>query len=246
MAYVSRVDACMLYAGFVSHVGWVSSLPHYCQIIRNANKEKRYLWCHQQTVNNEDFKDVIWSDECTVMIERKRKSYRRLGHSRKLKPKPKHPLRMHVWGGGISMKGATPLIMFKENLTAVRYAKILETGLIPFVRSKFTDKHKFQQDNDPKHRSHYIKQFLENQKIEWWKTPAESPDLNPIEVWGSMKNYLRDVHFRNPENRNLNGLKAGIKAFWKTLTPKVCSKYINHIKKVIPIIIQREGDASGQ
>ena len=90
--------------------------------------------------------------------DRKRKSYRRVGHSRKLKPKPKHPLRIHIWGV-ISMKGATPLIMFTENLTAVRFAKILEAGLIPFVRSKFPNKHKFQQDNDPKHRSHYIQQF---------------------------------------------------------------------------------------
>ena len=179
------------------------------------------------------------------MIERKRKSYRRVNHSRKLKPRPKHPQRIHIWGG-ISMRGATPLILFKENLTAKRYAKILETGLIPFVRSKFRSKHKFQQDNDPKHRSHYIQSFLKDNNIEWWKTPPESPDLNPIEkVWGSMKNYLRNIHFRNPENRNLSGLKSGIKAFWKTLTPRICRKYINHIKKVIPIVIQRNGEASG-
>ena len=32
-------------------------------------------------------------------------------------------------------------------------------------------------------------------KVNWWKSPAESPDLNPIEkVWGSMKTYLRDKH----------------------------------------------------
>lgn len=37
------------------------------------------------------------------------------------------------------MKGATTIIMFKKNLTAVRYAKILETGLILFIGSKFPD-----------------------------------------------------------------------------------------------------------
>ena len=223
----------------------MSSVPHYCQIIRGVNKNKRHLWCHQQTVNKEDFSNVIWSDECTVIIERKRKTYRRAGHPRVLKPKAKHPLRIHIWGG-ISMKGATPLVFFRENLAAIRLGKIFETGLIPFIRSKFPDSHKFQMDNDPKHTSHYIKDFLEHHHIEWWKTPAESPDLNPIEkVWGSLKYFLRDVHFRNPANRNLSGLKSGIKTFWKTLTPKVCRKYINHIKKVIPIIIQRQGEASG-
>ena len=145
------------------------------------------------------------------------------------------------------MKGATKLVMFTENLNAIRFAKVLEAGLIPFVRAKFPapGQHKFQQDNDLKHRSNYIKQFLEDHNIWWYKTPAESPDLNPIEkVWGSMKNYLRNVHFRTVENRNLNGLKNGIKAFWKTLTPSVCRKYINHIKKVMPIIVERKGDAS--
>jgi len=48
------------------------------------------------------------------------------------------------------------------------------------------------------------------------KCLPKAPDLNPIEkVWGSMKNVLRDVHFRKPENRNLAGLKNGFKQFWK-------------------------------
>jgi len=32
---------------------------------------------------------------------------------------------------------------------------------------------------------------MKRKKIKWWKTPPESPDLNPIEnIWGSMKQYL--------------------------------------------------------
>ena len=133
-------------------------------MIRNANKEKRFSWCCQQLANKVDFKEVIWSDECTVMIERKRKSYSRVGHPRKLKPKPKHPLKIHIWGA-ISMKGAAPLVMFSKNLTGVRYAKILETSLIPFIRSKFQHHHLFQQDNDPKHTSRYIQSFFEKKAL---------------------------------------------------------------------------------
>ena len=144
------------------------------------------------------------------------------------------------------MKCTTPLVMFKDNLTAVHLAEILKKGLFPFVRSKFPDGHKFQQDNDPKHCSNYINELLNVKKIVWWKTPAESPDLNPIEkVWGSMKNYLQNIHFRIIENRNLQGLKNSITTFWKTLSPKVCCEYINHIKKVMPIVIKKKGDASG-
>ena len=49
-------------------------------------------------------------------------------------------------------------------------------------------------DNDPKHTSNYVRDFLKTKKVYWWKTPAESPDLNPIEK--VMKNFLRNNHFR--------------------------------------------------
>lgn len=79
-------------------------------------------------------------------------------------------------------------------------------------------------------------------KEEGWRTPPESPDLNPIEnVWGSLKRFLRDYH--KPHNQA--SLINGIKIFWKTLTPQVCRKYINHVHKVIPKVIEEKGGPSG-
>ena len=86
-------------------------------------------------------------------------------------------------------------------------SKIINIYTSDTVKLQFVQ-HKFQMDNDPKHTSHYVRNFLENKGIYWWKMPAESPDLNPIEkVWGSMKNVLCDVHFCKPENHNLAGVK---------------------------------------
>ena len=79
--------------------------------------------------------------------------------------------------------------------------------------------------------------------MNWWPTPPESQDLNPIEnIWGSLKQYLRTSYKPN----NLQELKDGIEQFWMTLTPEVCERYINHIpKKVIPKIISVNGEPSG-
>ena len=78
--------------------------------------------------------------------------------------------------------------------------------------------------------------------VNWWRSPTESPDLNPIEkVWGSMKTYLWD----KVKPKNLVELKTGIKVYWKSLTPETCSRYVNHSQKVMPGVIQEKEGPSG-
>ena len=154
---------------------------------------------------------------------------------RKLKYRHKHPLKVHVWGG-ISKQGATQLVIFSGIMNATIYGDILSVSLLPFIQEAFPDGHRLYQDNDPKHTSKYIQRFFERNGVTWWKNPAESPDLNPIElVWGSMKPYLRDKQ----KPKNLEELKDV--TYWKMLTPEVCTRYINHLQKVL----REEGGPSG-
>ena len=223
-------------------LGWVTSAPKYCQLIRDNNKRKRLDWCRKMLQDKEEFKDVIWTDESTVMIDQySRKCYRKRGEVRKLKARPKHPAKVHVWGG-ISPRGATPLVIFSGIMISTRYVEILQAGLVPFIQKTYPEGHRFQQDNDPKHCSRYTQSKLVELNVNWWKTPPESPDMNPIEnVWGSMKTFLRNEY----KPRTLDALKNGIRAFWKTLTPAVCQRYINHLHRVIPKVIEMDGAASG-
>ena len=132
--------------------------------------------------------------------------------------------------------------MFDGILTAIRYGDILGASLIPFIQMAYRGGHRLYQDNDPKHTSRYIQNFFEGHSINWWRSPVESPDLNPIEeVWGSMKTYLRDKY----KPKNMAELKAGIKQYWKKLTPEVRTRYIDHLRKVIPDVIKEEGAPSG-
>ena len=56
---------------------------------------------------------------------------------------------------------------------------------------------------------------------------------------------LTKAVFKKYLQKNLEELKEGIQQFWVTLTPEVCTRYIDHIKKVIPKVIQEEGGPSG-
>ena len=223
-------------------LGWVVTSPKYCQMIRDGNKEKRLAWCRKMKQDKERFDNVVFTDESSVMLETHRKKcYRRKGEPRKLKPCPKHPVKVHVWGG-ISKRGATSVVIFTGIMTAIRYTKILDAGLLPFVKKAFPSGYRFQQDNDPKHCANYTRRYMAANNINWWPTPAESPDLNPIEnIWGSMKEFLRNSY----KPRGLQELKLGIKEFWMKLTPDVCTKYINHLQTVIPIVIEKHGGPSG-
>ena len=226
-------------------LGWVATKPRYCQQIREANKTKRLEWCWKCIRENDYFDNVIFSDESTVALDKHGKlTFRRLRQPRKLKPRPKHPAKIHVWAA-ISTRGASRVVLFSGIMNAHRYCKILESGLLPLIREKFGRRscnHRFQQDNDPKHTSRFTKEFFTKKRINWFKTPAESPDLNPIEnVWGSMKQFLRKEH----KPQNLDELKKGIRIFWRRMTPEVCSDYIAHIQKVMIKVIEVNGEPSG-
>ena len=121
------------------------------------------------------------------------------------------------------------------------YTEILEPTLLSFVRS-VCPQHRFMQDNDPKHCSGHTQRWLEANDINWWKTPAGSPDLNPIEnLWHELKEYIR----REVKPHNKDALVSGILAFWRTVTKEKCLKYIGHLQKVIPHVIELEGQATG-
>ena len=203
---------------------------------------KRKKWCEIQINRKEQFDDVIFTDECTVQLcHHGRLCFRKEKEPRVLKQRPKHPTKIHVWGG-ISKRGATRIIMFNGIMNAIKFGKIIESGLVPFVKSIFPDGHRLQQDNDPKHSSKYVKSLFKFHGIYWWKTPAESPDLNPIEnCWGSLKQFLRNTY----KPTNLQELMDGIEEFWLSLTPDICTRYIQHLQKVMPKVVEENGNPSG-
>ena len=223
-------------------LGWTYRGSAYCQLIRQQNKEKRLDWA--RTYINDDFNNVIWSDETTVQIEtHKRYCYRKEGQKPRPKPRPKHPVKVHVWAG-ISKQGATEVCIFEGIMDAHLYCEILEKTLLPFIRNEFPSPsvHRFMQDNDPKHTSRLAQNFFARHGINWWRTPAEYPDMNPIEnLWHELKEFIR----REIKPQSKEELIDGIGSFWENVNTHKCRRYINHLNKVLPKAIEVNGEPTG-
>ena len=222
--------------------GWTLQKTRYCQLIREANKIKRLQFAEKVVETGDTFHNIVFTDECSVSLQQFRRTcYRKIGEPAKKKPKPKHPFKVHVWAG-ISRNGATKICIFDGIMEAQLYCSILESSLLPFLHDKLPD-HQFMQDNDLKHTSRRAKAFFEAKNINWWPTPPESPDLNPIEdLWHELKFDLES----RVKPTTKQELVDGIKKFWaKKVTVRKCNNYIDHVlKDVIPAVIAAEGGAT--
>ena len=70
--------------------------------------------------------------------------------------------------------------------------------------------------DDPKHTSRLVKGFFDSNVVNWWRTPPESPNANPIEnLWHEPKEFVRREV--KPKKKKKAELVEGIKRFWLTV-----------------------------
>ena len=189
------------------------------------------------------FQDVIFTDESRIEVcNMSNRSYRKKGEPLRGVPKAKHPYSALLWAG-ISREGPTDIVIFNGIMKSPFYQEeILQKPLKEFIDEHYPQHHRFMQDNDPKHTSNSTKQFMEDNSIFWWRTPASSPDLNPIEnLWHELKAH----NSRHVKPKTKDELVDAILEFWGNLDKDRCNRYINHLEVVIPKVIEVEGGPSG-
>ena len=156
------------------------------------------------------------------------------------KPQPKHPYKVMVWAG-FSRKGTTNICLPNCSVNSAVYQEVLRTHLVPFLRTQLPNG-RLQQDNAPCHVSKATHRFLEENNIPLFQTPSESPDCNPIEnMWHELKHFICTT----VKPCSKEELVQGIKTFWATVTPAKCCRYIDHLNKIIPNVMQVNGEATG-
>ena len=121
------------------------------------------------------------------------------------------------------------ICIFYGTMNAELCVEILDRTLLPFIHNVFPDVFcRFMLENDPKYTSKLAQQYLESVGLNWWRTPPESPDCNPIEnLWHELKEYQRRVikPHTKPE------LVDGVLQFWETVDIPKCTRYIRHLER---------------
>ena len=217
-------------------------------LLRRQNKTKRLAWakkhCHWTT---EDWKKVLWTDESKFEI---------LGSSGRIFVRRRVGERMlpqcvastvKHGGGSVMVWGCFAgsrvgdLFRVRGTLNQNGYHSILQRHAIPSGMRLVGQGFILQQDNDPKHKSKLCQNYLAKKeqagKLENMEWPAQSPDLNPIElVWDEMD---RRVKAKQPTSAT--HLWELLQQTWEELSEEYLISIVERMPRVCSAVISAKG-----
>jgi transposase len=200
---------------------------------KHAKQRLAWAKAHQHwTVD--DWKRVIWSDECPVqkdsnatgdwVFRRQNKREKYAPHNVRMKARDGHLSQM-IWACFVGDK-LGPIVFLSGSVNQDVYMELLCTDFEPFLEALAVDgvtNLEFEQDNAHPHVAKRTRKFLEAlaQKhgltiMDW---PANSPDLSPIEnLWAHLQLELRRQF---PDTAKLKGSPQTIKAILRERLHKI-------------------------
>ena len=125
-------------------------------------------------------------------------------------------------------------------MNAVMYKSILDENLMTFLNDKIGPGAIFMDDNDPKHRSKLVKEFITAKNIVVLPWPSQSPDLNPIEhLWDELERRVRKRSFTNRDN-----FFEALNSEWNSIPLPVLQNLINSMPRRCAAVIASKGMAT--
>jgi hypothetical protein len=218
-------------------------------LITKAQAGKRLKWANQfKDYTASDWKKVTFSDETSFTLFPERGKvyiWRRPGEEYKLG----NIIPIVKFGGGkimvwgvFSYYGVGPLYWIQGTLTGAKYRGILKAHLAPYLRELSKEKGQkfiFQHDNDPKHRSNVVKNYLGNQKFEVLPWASQSPDLNPIEnLWDQVKDQ---ISARKDRASSLHDVFRILQEEWEKIPLDYIQNLIESMPRRCKAVIESKG-----
>jgi len=215
-------------------------------LVSEDNRKKRLRWCKERRQWDEEWDNVIWSDESRFLLFENDGRHRvwRKPHEQYdvdcIFPTVKSGGKgIMVWGC-FTKERLGPLIVVDGTITANTYKKLLEEHLLDFMESLDDDiAYIFQDDNAPVHRAKSVIEWKEEILISSLPWPAQSPDLNPIEhLWDILG---RKVHEHKPHPKNLTELSNVLQSEWLKISNNDLEKLVNSMPRRVGAVIKNKG-----
>ncbi len=211
--------------------------------LTERHKRARKAWAVRcKRMKREDWRRVIWSDECYVYIGDNRgtvwitQTAEEEFNENCLVPSFKQsPIRVMVWGC-IMEDRKGPLVVLDYpggkggGMTAARYqSQILDGPLHDFYQEMCEERGiaVFQEDGASCHTAKSTKEWLARNSVESFPHPAKSPDMSPIEpLWNTLKTILRA---RSHPPTSITELKTAVQEAWNQITPRDINAHVKHM-----------------
>ncbi|CAK9806815.1 Transposable element Tcb2 transposase [Anthophora quadrimaculata] len=145
-----------------------------------------------------------------------------------------------VWGC-ISYHGVGKLQMIEATMDKVMYMDILKKNLKQSAEVMgISEVFHFYQDNDPKHKSRLVQEWLLYNCPKIMQTPPQSPDLNPIEmVWNML-----DTKIRRHSITNKKDLQSRLQEEWLKMDNNYLKTLVGSMPKRLAEVIRQKGYAT--
>ena len=180
--------------------------------------------------------EIFFADETGISLSEAFKSKAWTGPRKKVKvEEPVRNVKLNCWRA-ISARSATSLHIYKENLKADKYTKIVEEH-IEEMKELYPDGFTYTHDNLPVHQA--AESDLEEDGLDMVLFPSYSPDLSPIEnLWRSLKNRVAGD---NPKTELQ--LRKSLEKHWEIITrPENLRPYFGNLGDRYRECIQEEGE----
>lgn len=214
-------------------------------LISNRNKKVRLEFA--KTHRSKDFsfwKQVMFTDESKFNIfgsDGKPYVWRKSNEellSRNMKPNVKHGGGCVMVWGSFSASGPGTLHFIDGIMDWKVYLDILKRN-VPLSSEKLGlgQDWYFYQDNDPKHKAYNVRSWLLYNTPHVLETPAQSPDINPIEnLWSYLDTKVRQHSISNKED-----LKRVIREEWEKIEPSYCETLVKSMPNRLENVIKNKG-----
>ena len=213
--------------------------------ISEQNRKRRLEFAREHIKYDADWwRNVIFADESKFNIfgsDGRRHVWRKPNEElnpRNLKPTVKHGGGNVMMWGCFSSAGMGEMEFIDNIMDHMGYLRILKNHLHSSaeklgIRNTFH----FYQDNDPKHKAYNVRGWLLQKCPKVISTPAQTPDLNPIEnLWQELDDRVR----KKPVTLT-DELKRRLREEWNGIDPAYTNKLVASMPKRLQAVIKQNG-----